>query len=1145
MTRLQKMLQSPQYEWVWALNSLWKRAFVTTHIVKPYITSFLKTSFLLIILLANSLTQAQSSSVPGWDETEVATFGNWLTDFAIPPGAEQLAIAPVNKTFSTDRQKVFTLDLTPTQGFDPKLEPFYGVHLSGSLKLRSDTSLVRIILVDSASIEHLVYETYPLIVSNTSYSLAGVCEETCFLGPLNDAALRIELIDALITVDELAYLTSGVPLPSSITSTQKQIKVDQNAVRINKIQQQITDQGLKWNAGETSISTLPFDQKRKLFGEINISSFPPLGEAVPLEDVIINLQGAEYYKGGIFELNIDRGSAPRPVTPDTNGFIDSFDWRNRHGANNPESPYYDGDPSGSGWITSVKNQGGCGSCWAFAATGATEALANLYFNQHLDLDLAEQDVVSCSGAGSCGGGWAASALDYYTDVGVVDEACFPYTATDQPCDNICANPSERIQISGKEVFSSVIPNPEEELKRLIIENGPLSGRVDSMHHAMTLVGYEKDPDDGETVWIFKNSWGIGWGENGYWKIKTPIDNHNWTSVLKTPVIPVISSTPLEISCDDRDGDGFYNWGIATTMPPVCPQGIPTEKDCDDSDDSLGPFLANGDCSDSGLLVSEMSDRSGAKILDKSAIYQGKEICVYSPLQHGVNQVAFFLDGSLERIERVPPFDFAGTGPNRSCKLFDTTSLSTGQHTISAEIEFDDGIVATQVADFKIISGLLLSRSADRADPAFLEDEPVVQGESICIYFGLDTGIDRVTFFLDGSFERIERVPPFDFAGTGPNRSCKLFDTTSLSMGQHTISAEIEFEDASVGTREANFVITPDLLVSRFVERIDPEPLAGTTVTPGEEICVFAHPDTGIDRVTFSLDGDFERIERVPPFDFAGTGPNRSCKLFDTTSLSIGQHAISAEIEFDDGSVGTREAGFTVSNDNFANAIEIVGTVGTTRGTNVGATLEPGEPQHADVPVGASVWWRWMASTSERMSIDTFGSDYDTVLAVYRGDAVDALEEVASNDDTRSLQSHVAFTATAGTEYWIAVGGYSGQTGNITLNWDLLPGDLFLSHAFDRSDARLLNYSAIVRGDEICVFFHAQTDINEVTFYLDGSFQRIERVPPFDFAGTGPNQSCNFFDTIDLSLGIHMISAEALLEDSSIFNVAAEFYVQTP
>ncbi len=75
-------------------------------------------------------------------------------------------------------------------------------------------------------------------------------------------------------------------------------------------------------------------------------------------------------------------------------------------------------------------------------------MVNLYFNQLLNLDLAEQDVLSCSGAGDCDGGWAGLALDYITSTGVVDEGTFPYTATDQSCTIKGTNPSELINIGG-------------------------------------------------------------------------------------------------------------------------------------------------------------------------------------------------------------------------------------------------------------------------------------------------------------------------------------------------------------------------------------------------------------------------------------------------------------------------------------------------------------------------------------------------------------------------------------------------------------------------------------------------------------------------------------------------------------------------
>jgi hypothetical protein len=127
---------------------------------------------------------------------------------------------------------------------------------------------------------------------------------------------------------------------------------------------------------------------------------------------------------------------------------------------------------------------------------------------------------------------------------------------------------------------------------------------------------------------------------------------------------------------------------------------------------------------------------------------------------------------------------------------------------------------------------------------------------------------------------------------------------------------------------------------------------------------------------------------------------------------------------------------TPANDMFAAAQKLTGSSGRATGTNVRATLEAGEPRHAGVPNGASVWFAWTAPSSVTVTIDTATSGFDTVLAVYRGSAVNALTTVASNDDVSSsnVTSRVSFRATAGTTYRIAVAGYGGATGSVTLNW---------------------------------------------------------------------------------------------------------------
>jgi hypothetical protein len=137
------------------------------------------------------------------------------------------------------------------------------------------------------------------------------------------------------------------------------------------------------------------------------------------------------------------------------------------------------------------------------------------------------------------------------------------------------------------------------------------------------------------------------------------------------------------------------------------------------------------------------------------------------------------------------------------------------------------------------------------------------------------------------------------------------------------------------------------------------------------------------------------------------------------------------------------AGVAPANDNFANAQVITGNTSSTTGSNVRATKESGEPNHAGDSGGASIWYQWQAPASGSVTIDTAGSNFDTLLGVYTGSSVSALTTIASNDDENNaggiLTSKVVFNAVSGTLYRIAVDGFSGATGNVTLHWDLPTG----------------------------------------------------------------------------------------------------------
>lgn len=123
------------------------------------------------------------------------------------------------------------------------------------------------------------------------------------------------------------------------------------------------------------------------------------------------------------------------------------------------------------------------------------------------------------------------------------------------------------------------------------------------------------------------------------------------------------------------------------------------------------------------------------------------------------------------------------------------------------------------------------------------------------------------------------------------------------------------------------------------------------------------------------------------------------------------------------------------NDVFDAAITLVGEEGYISGSNIDGTKETGEPAHAGNAGGSSVWFRWTASRTSRVAFETCGSELDTLLAVYTGNAVDTLTQVASSDDVDcGTASRVRFLASAGTEYRIAIDGKDADTGLFELVW---------------------------------------------------------------------------------------------------------------
>ncbi len=134
-----------------------------------------------------------------------------------------------------------------------------------------------------------------------------------------------------------------------------------------------------------------------------------------------------------------------------------------------------------------------------------------------------------------------------------------------------------------------------------------------------------------------------------------------------------------------------------------------------------------------------------------------------------------------------------------------------------------------------------------------------------------------------------------------------------------------------------------------------------------------------------------------------------------------------------------------TNNNFAHAAPITGASGTIAGNTTDGTAEPGEPAHAGYAATNSIWFSWIAPYDGPVTFDTFGSEIDTLLAVYTGNDVARLSLVAANDyiypeDVRP--SKVTFNARAGTIYRVAVDGWLGEAGNVSLAWSYHSGGVF-------------------------------------------------------------------------------------------------------
>jgi hypothetical protein len=558
-------------------------------------------------------------------------------------------------------------------------------------------------------------------------------------------------------------------------------------------------------------------------------------------DFIFNEQNYRSYIMDYIEFPPDEQESPKPSV--LSALPQEFNWINHEGKD---------------WTTPARNQGPCGSCWAFAAVSCLESRINIAWdNPNLDIDLSEQYILSCLSSGSCSGGNSYSAFRTIMDEGkngnyvngIIFEECLPYQADDTVS---CSEKSkdwlnQLVPISGYDFWNCNFPEDIDLIKSQLINEGPLvtyfyvtgdfASWGNSHHdpkdyypyhehsganHAVIIVGYKDDSSiEKGGYWIAKNSWGERWGYNGFFNIEygsLNFDNVQITTV-KYDAKPVagfryepefiMPGNTVQFYDETLVLDGevtkwnwdFHDGSFSNLENPVKKflyKGVYNLSlnviDSDGKEDTLSKFIYVGD-TEPPITTTKINGEKGEKEWYTNHV---KLVITANDTFSGVNNIMYNLDNGGYNIYRSPitVFGSKNEGPHTlSYYSVDNAGNKEEEKSISFKLDFSNPQIELSIPS----KGRL-----------YIGNYGLLSGFKNTIIIGplqikpvvsdSISGIGKVEFYLNNQIIDIDFNSPYSCIITGRylGNPCTFYARVIDNSGRYTDSEKIYFNFFSLG-----------------------------------------------------------------------------------------------------------------------------------------------------------------------------------------------------------------------------------------------------------------------------------------------------------------------------------------------------------